>query len=409
MYSTKKTILIVGVWTLGVVGSAGLASPSMASPQPQAQQAGAANPAAKQVVGAIKTISGNSMSVALDQGAVVNVTVQDGAQFLRVEPGQTDLKSAVPMQLSDLQVGDRVLVRGRISDDSKSLTANRIIAMKHEDVAARQAKERDDWQKRGIGGLVSAVDSASGTITVSVAAAGGSKAVTIHTTKDTVLRRYAPDSVNFDEAKAAPLDTVKPGDQLRARGARSADGSEFAAEEIVSGSFRNISATVNSVDAAMGVVSVTDLVTKKPVVVKITAQSQVRKLPAAMAQGIAARLKGSPSGAAGAAGGGAGATADAARQGGGPGAAGPRAGGGGPADLQQAINRAPAATLSDLQKGDAVMIVSTVSSGSTDVTAITLVAGVEPILQASPNGSQGMVLSPWNLGAPGGGEGEGAE
>ena len=95
------------------------------------------------------------------------------------------------------------------------------------------------------------------------------------------------------------------------------------------------------------------------------------------------------------------------RQGGAPGA-GARAGNA-PADLQQAINRAPAATLSDLQKGDAVMIVSTVSSGSTDVTAITLVAGVEPILQASPSGTQGMVLSPWNLGAPGGGEGEGAQ
>jgi hypothetical protein len=409
MHSTKKTILILGSWILGVVGSTSLASQSMASPQPQAQQPAAPNTAAKQVVGAIKAISGSSISVTLDQGATVNVTVQDGAQFLRVEPGQTDLKSAVPMQLSDLQVGDRVLVRGKVSDDSKSLTANRIIAMKHEDVAAKQAKEREDWQKRGIGGLVSSVDTANGTITVSVAAAGGSKALVIHAAKDTVLRRYAPDSVNFDEAKPAPLDAVKPGDQLRARGTRNADGSEFAAEEIVSGSFRNISGTVNSVDAAMGVVSVTDLVTKKPVVVKITAQSQVRKLPPAMAQGIAARLKGSPAGAAGGTGGG-GAPAD-ARQGGAPGGAPGGAGGrqgNAPADLQQAITRAPAATLSDLQKGDAVMIVSTVSAGSMDVTAITLVAGVEPILQASPSGTQGMVLSPWNLGG-GGGEGEGAQ
>jgi hypothetical protein len=300
--------------------------------------------------------------VTLDQGGVVGVTVQDGAQFLRVEPGQTDLKSAVPMQLSDLQVGDRVLVRGRVSDDSKSLTANRVIAMKHEDVAARQAKEREDWQKRGIGGLVSSVDSASGTLTVSVAAPGGSKALVIHATKDTVLRRYAPDSVNFDEAKPAPLDVVKPGDQLRARGTRNTDGSEFAAEEIVSGSFRNISGTVDSVDAAMGIVSVTDLVTKKPVVVKVTSQSQVRTLSPALAQGIAARLKGSPAGALAPSGGGA------------PGA-GARSGNA-PADLQQAINRAPPAMLSDFQKGDAVMIVSTASSGSTDVTATTLVGGV---------------------------------
>lgn len=403
MYPTKKTTLMFGVWVLGAGWGTGLAPLCIASPGAQSQQPAAQSPATKQVVGAIKAISGNSISVTLDQGASVSVTVIEGTLFLRVEPGQTDLKSAVPLQLSDLQIGDRVLVRGKMSDDSKSLAANRIIAMKHEDVAAKQAKDREDWQRRGIGGLVSAVDGAAGTITVSVAAPGGSKAMVIHTTKDTVLRRYAPDSVNFDEAKPAPLDMVKPGDQLRARGTRGTDGAEFAAEEVVSGSFRNISGTVNSVDPAMGLVSVTDLVTKKPVVVKITAQSEVRKLTPAMAQGIAARLKGAPAGAAGTAGASASAAGEASRQGGAPGA-GTRAGGA-PADLQQAINRAPTATLSDLQKGDAVMIVSTASSGSTDVTAITLVGGVEPILQASP-GAQGMVLSPWNLGAPGG-EGEG--
>src|SRR6202044_1296170 len=99
--------------------------------------------------------------------------------------------------------------------------------------------------------------------------------------------RYAAGSVNFDDAKSAPIDQIRAGDQLRARGARSADGSSFAAEEIVSGSFRNISGTVNSVDAAANSVNVTDLVTKKPVVVKITMQSQVVKSPAQVAQGLA--------------------------------------------------------------------------------------------------------------------------
>ena len=283
--------------------------------------------------------------------------------------------------------------------------------MKHEDVAARQAKERDDWQKRGIGGLVSAVDSASGTITISVAAAGGTKAVShSHGQRHGSPPLCTRTPCNFDEAKAAAFGRRSSRAISFVRGARAAPmGASLPRKKSSPARSGIFPATVNSVDAAMGVVSVTDLVTKKPVVVKITAQSQVRKLPAAMAQGIAARLKGSPAGAAGAAAGGAAAPAEASRQRGGPGAGGPRAGGGGgPADLQQAINRAPAATLSDLQKGDAVMIVSTVNSGSTDVTAITLVAGVEPILQASPNGSQGMVLSPWNLGAPGG-EGEGAQ
>src|SRR5208337_4715940 len=115
-------------------------------------------------------------------------------------------------------------------------------------------------------------------------------------TKDTDLRRYAPDSVKFDEAKPTTLDQIKPGDQLRARGTRNEDGSEFTAEGIVSGAFRNIAGTISSIDASQNTISVMDLKTKKPVLVKFTADSQLRKLPPMMAQRIAVRLKGGEAG-----------------------------------------------------------------------------------------------------------------
>jgi hypothetical protein len=71
------------------------------------------------------------------------------------------------------------------------------------------------------------------------------------------------------------------------------------------------------------------------------------------------------------------------------------------------LKRMPAVTVADLQKGDAVMVVTTQGSATTQPTAITLLSGVEPILSASPNGNQAaMLLSPWNLG--GGGEAAGA-
>jgi len=73
-------------------------------------------------------------------------------------------------------------------------------------------------------------------------------------------------------------------------------------------------------------------------------------------------------------------------------------------DLQQILARMPAVAIADLQKGDAVMIVSTQGTESGGVTAITLLAGVEPILQSK--GSQAMILSPWSLGGGGGGDGE---
>ena len=295
-------------------------------------------------------------------------------------------------------------------DDSKSLVATGVMAMKRSDVEAKQAQQREDWQKRGIGGLVSAVDAATGSLTVSVPSPGGPKSLAIHTTKTTVVRRYAPDSVNFDDATPGVLTQIKAGDQLRARGARSADGSEFAAEEVVSGSFRNISGTINAIDAAAGTLTVTDLATKKPVQVKVTSKSQVVKLPAQVAQGFAARLKGAGGEAP------AGTAPDAARQGGaggGPrpgGGAGPGQGGGRPgsaqADLQQVVSRMPPTPLTELAKGDAVMIVATQNTNSSEVTAITLLGGVEPILTASPQGGSAMTLSPWSLGGGDAGGGE---
>ena len=53
--------------------------------------------------------------------------------------------------------------------------------------------------------------------------------------KTPIIRRYAADSVKFDDAKPGTLDQIKPGDQLRARGTKSDDGKEMAAAEIVSG------------------------------------------------------------------------------------------------------------------------------------------------------------------------------
>ena len=56
-----------------------------------------------------------------------------------------------------------------------------------------------------------------------------------------MLKRYAPASVRFDAAPPAPIDAIHAGDQLRARGTKNADGMSIAAEEVVSGTFRNLS------------------------------------------------------------------------------------------------------------------------------------------------------------------------
>jgi len=373
----------------------------------RAQEAPASQPAATRSLGTVKTISGKTITLSTDAGSEMNVVLQDGARLLRVEPGEKDLKNSVPLTLEEVQPGDRVLVRGKIAEDGKTLLAASLIAMKKIDIAQKQAHEREAWQKTGVGGLVNAVDPAHGTITISTNALGVSKNVAVHVSKDTQLRRYSENSIKFDEAKTAPIEEIKPGDQLRARGSRSADGGELAAVEVVSGSFRNISGTIVSVDAGAGIVTVNDLATKKAVAVKVTGDSQLRKLPPAMAQRIAARLKGTnaevpaavteqrPGGN----------SQPSATNGANPARAGGRPEGGqgaqGPSDLQQAISRMPAAALADLNKGDAVMIVGMAGAQEGGITAITLLAGVEPILEASPTGGQS-ILTPWSLGSPGG-------
>jgi hypothetical protein len=324
----------------------------------------------------------------------MNVTVQDSTRMVRTEPGAKDLKNAVPVTLQDLQSGDRILVRGKTSDDGKSLVAFSVIVIKGGDVAAKQQQEREDWQKHGTGGLVTAVDATAGTITISNSTLAGTKTTVVHVSKDTIIRRYAPNSVKFDDAVHGTLDQVKVGDQLRARGTRSADGSELTAAEIVSGTFRNIAGTVISADAANNVLNVQDLATKKPVSLKINADSQLRTLPPMLAQRIAARLKGGTQGGTNA---GASGQAAPAKSGEAP------SGNGGPArsggDFQQMLNRMPAVGLADLQKGTAVMIVATEGGTSGPPTAVTLLTGVEPILTASPDSARAaMLLSPWNLG-----------
>lgn len=364
---------------------------AVAATRAQEQTQSTATPKTPRAVGTIKSISGNTLTLATSSGPDVKVQLPAEVKVFRVPPGSKDLKEATPMQLSDLQPGDRILVRGNPGQDAASLVAITIVAMKKADISQKQATEQEEWQRHGIGGLVSSVDAANNAITIQVLTATGRKDVVIHAGKSTVLRRYAPGSVKFDEAKLAPMSEVKVGDQVHARGSRSADGSEFAADEIVSGFFRNIAGTILAVNASAGTLTVSDLDTKKPVELKVTADAQMRNVPQAMAQRIAMRLKGNGT-----------------ETNGGNGTAGPpsQQGGARPAggDTQQMLSRLPVSPLSDFQKGDVVMIVAAGGQAEGQFKVITLLGGVEPILRASSQEQAASILSPWSLSEGGGGD-----
>ncbi|MDT8069600.1 MAG: DUF5666 domain-containing protein [Terriglobia bacterium] len=348
---------------------------------------------AQKAIGSIKSISGKTVTLKTDSGIEVKVLVQDSTKILRAVPGAS-LKDATPISIQDLRPGDRVLVHGT-AGENQAIAARLMVAMTRSDIVQKQQQELQQW-RNGVGGLVKTVDPSAETATISTTSPTGPKDVVVKISKTTIIRRYAPNSVKFDDAKPGTLDQILPGDQLRARGTKNADGTELAADEVVSGTFHNIAGLITSVDSANSTITVNDLATKKPVTIHITADSQMHKLPPFVAQRLAMQIKGVPQNAAGPQN----ERADARpamehRLEGRPGSPGEGRPAGG--DLSQMLSRMPVATIADLANGEAVMVVTT-----SDATAITLLSGVEPILTASPNGSgAASLLTPWSLGSGG--------
>jgi len=304
----------------------------------------------------------------------ITVTVPATVKILVVAPGSTDLKSATSGSLADVAIGDKALVTGTAGDTGDTLTAVRVVLMKATAIAQSHQAEEAAWTQ-GSGGIVKSIDPAAGIVVIS----SGMKSITVSTTPHTIVRHYSGDSVRFEDAVLTKLSDIKPGDQLRVRGAKSADGAGITADEIVAGSFHNYSGLIASIDAASSTITLKDLATKKTVSVTVTPNSDIHRIPLQMATMLAARMKGTTAATPG--------TAPAAP-------AAQRAG----ADLSQMLSRLPTETLGGLKVNDAVMIVATSPvADSVKSNAVTVLAGVDPILTAAPTGE--MTLSPWSVGS----------
>ena len=352
-----------------------------------AQQPPASVNAAVRQLGTIRSIEGSSLGLTTDKGEQVTIAIAPEAKVLQLPPGSTDLKAAQPAAMSDLAVGDRVLATGVAAEAPVVLTARRLIVMKSVAIAQKHESEQAGWQ-HGSGGVVSAVDAASGAIT----AAAGARTLHITTASTTVFRRYSPTSARFEDAQPSTLADLHVGDQLRVRGERSAEG-DIVAEEIVSGSFRHLSGTIDAVNAASNSISVKDAKTKRSMLLEITAGTAIHHLPAETAARFAARAKSAGTGSGTRASTAAASAPPASGPGEGPAGA-PRAGG---SDLAQVVSQLPAELVGNLHAGEAVMVVGTDGKNGS-ISALTVLSGVEPILAASPNGNAEVALSPWSMG-----------
>jgi hypothetical protein len=370
-----KKISVAFLFVIGVLSASLGVFAQTPAPSPTA-------PAIMGVIGEVKAIDAgaNQMIVRADSGVIFTVNLSDKTQYKRVPPGEKTLANATAISVTDVGAGDRVFARGKVAADQKTVPALQVIVMSKADLAKKQEQERAEWRRRGVSGIVSSLNPSTQEITVSSRSLmGATQAVIIPVTNKVLLRRYPPDTIpKYSEAKASKFEEVKVGDQLRALGDKTADGTHLTAEEVVFGTFRIAGGTVTAIDPAANQIRITDLQSKKPITILLKPESVLRRLPAGMFGGG----MGGPGGPG--AGQGAPGQTQQRPQGAGPGGpqgGGARPGGGGAGrNMADMLESLPVISVNDVKVGDVVLMSSLQGADPTQLTAISLVAGVEPLL-----------------------------
>ena len=241
--------------------------------------------AAKHAIGEIKSIDAatKQLTIKTDAGSMVTVTLSDKTTYKKLAPGEKTLTNAADVTFADLGEGDRVMARGTVSTDQKSVPALQVIVMTKGDLAKKQEAERAEWRRRGILGVITALKPETHEITISNRTMAGTQSVVIPVSDKTEMRRYAPDSIRFADAKPSSFTELKVGDQLRALGDRPAeDPLRFNPQKVVTGSFRTVGGVVSAVDPATGEIQIKELEKKTPLTIVIKHDAVLRRFPSEM-------------------------------------------------------------------------------------------------------------------------------
>ena len=326
----------------------------------------------------------------LDSGEEYWVRFEEPTQFLRVQPGKTTLEGAETTTPDKIGIGDRLMARGEIVAESRSISAQQIIVMSKGEIAEKRERDQREWSERGISGTITTLDPQKREVVVmATTPQQGSEQVIVTLGGNVTYRRYTPISPEFSDAKSSSFDELQMGDQLWVQGERSADGAQIQAEVIVSGSFAMTGGTISAIDPA-GEITIDNLPTQAPLTISLHPKSKLRRLPPEMAARLAAL--GPPSAGQGEGGNRQEGSEASGRD--------PEGRQGGPPDrteyIQRLLEGLPSITLGDLKPGDAVLVSSVTGEDPGRVTAIMVVAGVEALLRAPA--SPGSPVSGLSLG-----------
>jgi hypothetical protein len=373
------------------------------------------------VIGTLEKVDTAAKSIAIktDKGDEATVKFDDRTQFLKLPAGEKDTKKATRAGAVDVTAGDRVIARLRAEDDKAGLPAVFFYFTTNADLSELRKKTADEWEKQSVSGTVKSVDAAAKHVVISARGGfGPPKDVTLDATGTVEYLRFSLDTGKY-EPSTAGLTPIQTGDMVRVIGQKNADQTEIKLEGIESATLRSLPITVRSVDTAAGTIAATDLTTKKPITISVKADTQLKRLDDQTALLMARRLNPSfqnDTGRGGRGGRGQGAnppagaeqpatgvTNFAGRGGGGQGGAG--RGGGRNADPNKLLDQQPTIELADLKVGEPVVVTGGPSSDMAKLTAISIVAGVDPILRAAPDRGADPLAGNWNFGELGGGGG----
>jgi hypothetical protein len=331
----------------------------------------AQTPPTKSVVGTVSLFKAETAEIEIkpDNGAAVALKVTGDTIAQKVAPGVTDLKKAESIKVTDVALGDRVLA----TPEPGTSNLRRIVVMSATDIVKKNEADRMDWARRGVTGVVAA--KSGNDVTLKIRTLAGESQAVVTVTDTTTFKRYAPDSVKFAEARSSKLSEIGVGDQVRARGVKSEDGLKVTAEDVVFGTFVTKAGTITAVNVETRELTVKDLANNKPLVIRVTTDSQIKKMPdmGAMMGGMMGRGGMPPGGAP---------PAGAARGGMPAGGPGPGMGGGGRGmDINAMLERMPLSKLEDLKAGETIVVSSTKGAKSNEVTAIMMLANADNILR----------------------------
>ncbi len=400
----RKTLILSGLLIVFGGAASGVVAAQTATPTNQTNSASAAD--AKQklelVTGDVSSIGGGRIVLQAKDGAQIEIVLSDKTEYKRLSPENPSLKTATAANLSDIGVGDKVAITGLFAAARKTMPARTVFLMTKSDIAQKQNKEREEWRTRGITGQVAAVNPQIKEITVSSRGFAGERKTVLTAKENADIRRYAADSVDYNEAKTSSLGDIKVGDSIRALGEKSEDGATLKAEKIVTGAFQTVGGTITAIDAAKNEITISNIQTKKPLTIAVGKNSVLKQFPAEAAQRMAQFQTMQAGGGGVMPGQGAARPAQPSQTGGEQNAAGQnpnrtrqggdvnRGGAGGMrgGNIDDMLERFPTISINDLKVGDMIAVSSTKNQNASSVSiervnAIKLLSGVEPFLKVA--------------------------